>query len=67
MLTSTNAQTAFNAITETQHQAIAAMIDREVDFLRQRIQILIGQTFPNTLSDGDLKELVNYLLPDYVL
>lgn len=67
MITSPVAQTAFNAITETQHQAIAAICDKEMDLLRQRIAQQTAAVIDSHLPQADMDELINYLMPDYVL
>lgn len=67
MITTQSAQTAFNAITEAQHQAIAAICDREMDLLRQRITQQAASVINQPLPQTEMDELVNYLLPDYVL
>jgi hypothetical protein len=67
MLISPVAQTAFNAITEAQHQAIAAICDKEMDLLRQRIAQQAAAVIDSHIPQADMEELVGYLMPDYVL
>ena len=67
MITSTIAQTAFNALTTAQHEAIASICDREMDLLRQRIAQQATAVIDQDLPPADMDELVNSLLPDYVL
>ena len=67
MLTSQPAQTAFAALSEAQHQAITTICDREMDLLRKRIAQQAATVIDQDLTPVVMNELINELMPDYVL